>query len=182
MQTIAKFEKVSFSQFEKDWNKTFATTEPQASTSAASASNVCLQHIYDNLLLPRRATSGSCGYDFLAPCDITLAPGKSIVIPTGIRARIDEGWLLACFPRSGLGFKFRLQLNNTVAIIDSDYYNTPGEGHIFAKIYNGTQENKTIAIASGTGFIQGIFLQYGLCEDDNTTDARIGGLGSTTKS
>ena len=43
-------------------------------------------------------------------------------------------WVLKCYPRSGLGFKYRLQLNNTVGIIDSDYFYSDNEGHIFSKI------------------------------------------------
>ena len=59
---------------------------------------------------------------------------------------MEENWVLQCYPRSGLGFKFRLQLNNTVGIIDSDYYNSDNEGHIFAKITNDTKEGKTVEI------------------------------------
>ncbi len=54
------------------------------------------------------------------------------MLPTGIRVRMQNGWVLQCFPRSGLGFKFRLQLNNTVGIIDSDYYGSDNEGISFA--------------------------------------------------
>ena len=74
--------------------------------------------------MPRRATSGSAGYDFFTPVEITLKPGETIKVPTGIRANMEEGWVLQIFPRSSLGFKFRLQLNNTVGIIDSDYWFT----------------------------------------------------------
>lgn len=55
---------------------------------------------------------------------------------------MEDNWVLQCYPRSGLGFKFRLQLNNTVGIIDSDYYYSDNEGHIFAKITNDTNEGK----------------------------------------
>ncbi len=60
-----------------------------------------------------------------------LKPGETIKIPTGIRVKINDGWVLKLYPRSGLGFKFRVQMNNTVGIIDSDYYNSDNEGHIF---------------------------------------------------
>ena len=79
---------------------------------------------------PKRATSGSAGYDFYAPCGISLKPGETVKVLTGIRARIDEGWVLTLYPRSGLGFRYRLQLNNTVGVIDSDYYGSDNEGHI----------------------------------------------------
>ena len=69
--------------------------------------------------LPTRATSGSAGYDFFTPVPIELAPGETVTVPTGIRARIAEGWVLFVLPKSGLGFRYRLRLDNTVGVIDS---------------------------------------------------------------
>lgn len=93
---------------------------------------------------------------------------------------MEENWVLKCYPRSGLGFKYRLQLNNTVGIIDSDYFYSDNEGHIFSKITNDTNEGKTIEIAAGTGFMQGIFVEYGITVDDDADAVRNGGFGSTT--
>ena len=152
MKRIAKFEKVSFEQFQSGFDNLFSVEE--------------LKEIYEELPLPKRATKGSAGYDFFAPFDITLAPGQTIKIPTGIRAKMEDNWVLKLYPRSGLGFKFRLQLNNTVGIIDSDYYYSSNEGHIFAKITNDSNEGKTVSIKKFTGFIQGIFLEYGITYDD----------------
>ena len=135
----------------------------------------------NDVKLPKRATVGSCGYDFFAPFDFTLNPGDSINIPTGIRCSIEEGWFLAIVPRSGLGFKYRLQLNNTIGIIDSDYYGSSNEGHIYIKITNDTNENRIISIKEGEGFAQGIFFNFGITVDDNTDGIRNGGFGSTTK-
>lgn len=167
MKKIAKFEKVSFEQFQSGFDNEFSVEE--------------LKQIYDELPLPKRATVGSAGYDFYAPFDITLEPGQTIKIPTGIRAKMDDGWVLNLYPRSGLGFKFRLQLNNTVGIIDSDYYYSSNEGHIFAKITNDSNEGKVVSIKKYTGFIQGIFLEYGITVDDEVEEIRDGGFGSTTK-
>lgn len=163
MKRIAKFEKVSLVQFKQGY-------------PAADA-----QTVYDNIKLPVRATSGSAGYDFFAPFDIKLEAGETAKIPTGIRVKIAEGWLLSLYPRSGLGFKFRLQLDNTVGIIDSDYYFSDNEGHIFAKITNDSREGKTLTINAGSGFMQGIFTEYGITEDDNADGIRNGGFGSTSK-
>lgn len=165
MKRIAKFEKVSKSQFEQAWKDTFG----------------CEQDAYDQIVLPQRATAGSAGYDFRSTLDFTLAPGESIKIPTGIRAKIADGWVLKIYPRSGLGFKYRLQLNNTVGIIDSDYYYSDNEGHIFIKITNDSNEGKELSVKKGDGFAQGIFLEYGITEDDDVTDIRNGGFGSTGK-
>ena len=167
MQRIAKFEKVSYGQFESAWIDTFGECDN-------------IKSIYDNIKLPKRATKGSAGYDFFAPMNIELKPSETIKIPTGIRVKIDDGWVLKCYPRSGLGFKFRLQMNNTVGIIDSDYYFSDNEGHIFAKVTNDTNENKTVSINAGDGFMQGIFVEYGITVDDDVTEERNGGFGSTT--
>ena len=102
------------------------------------------------------------------------------MLPTGIRVEMEPGWVLKCYPRSGLGFKYRLQLNNTVGIIDSDYFYSDNEGHIFARLTNDTNEGKTVEIPAGTGFMQGIFSEYGITVDDEVTTVRNGGLGSTT--
>ena len=162
MKRIAQFEKVSLEQFRQGYDG----TDPEK--------------VYDAIKLPCRATSGSAGYDFFAPQDIRLAAGETVKIATGIRVKIEDGWVLQIYPRSGLGFKYRLQLNNTVGIIDSDYYHSDNEGHIFIKLTNDTNEGKTVEIPVGTGFAQGIFTEYGITYDDNVSEARNGGFGSTT--
>ena len=85
------------------------------------------------------------------------------------------------YPRSGLGFKYRLQLNNTVGIIDSDYYNSDNEGHMFVKLTNDSNEDKSLSLKAGQGMVQGIFFEFGIVEDDDVTEERNGGFGSTTK-
>ncbi len=169
MNRVAKFEKVSFNQFLEAYKDTFGGKEDE------------IRRIYEDLKLPVRATAGSAGYDFCTPVDIKLEPGQTVKIPTGIRAKMDNDWVLMIFPRSGLGFKFRLQLNNTVGVIDSDYYNSDNEGHIFIKITNDSNEGKTVEVAAGGGFAQGIFMPYGITEDDMVTNERNGGFGSTDR-
>lgn len=171
MKKIAKFEKVSLEQFIQDWIDTFDNTYTETE----------IVNIYDNIKLPKRATKGSAGYDFYTPINITLRPNETIKIPTGIRCFMDEDWVLKLYPRSGLGFKYRLQLNNTVGIIDSDYFYSDNEGHIMAKITNDTNEDKNVIVEVGDGFMQGIFVQYGITFDDEADGIRNGGFGSTTK-
>ncbi len=169
MKRIAKFEKVSQTQFEEGWSSTFGTTDKNE-----------IKKIYDQIMLPKRATTGSAGYDFFAPVSFALKPKETIMIPTGIRVRMESDWVLMLYPRSGLGFKYRLQLNNTVGVIDSDYYGSDNEGHIFVRITNDSNQEKTVSVKSGEGFIQGIFMNYGLTEDDDAVEIRNGGLGSTS--
>lgn len=168
---VATFEKVSFEQYYKDFLDTYGE----------DFDRVQVKDIYDSIKLPQRGTSGSAGYDFFTPQTINLATSKVAKIPTGIRVKIDDGWFLAVMPRSGLGFKYKVQLYNTVGVIDSDYYNSSNEGHIFVKIVNDNGENKAMTVNKGDGFVQGIFLPYGLATDDNATTVRDGGFGSTTK-
>ncbi len=137
------------------------------------------ESVYDDILLPKRATSGSAGYDFFAPEEFTLAPSETIKVPTGLRVKIDEGWVLKVYPRSSLGFKYRLRLDNTVGIIDSDYFNADNEGHIFIKITNCG--NTPLTVEKGKAFAQGIFVEYGITVDDDCSTTRTGGIGSTDK-
>ena len=167
---IAKFHKVSYELFKEGFVDVFGNEE-----------EALIQKIYEEIKLPKRATKGSAGYDFYAPVSITLKPGETIKVPTGIRAEMEWDWVLKIYPRSGLGFKYRLQLNNTVGIIDSDYFYSDNEGHIFVKITNDTNEGRTVEIPGGTGLAQGIFIEYGITVDDEVTEVRNGGLGSTTK-
>ena len=167
MNRIAKFEKVSPGQFRKDFTEVFPEYEKDADA------------IYNAIRLPQRATKGSAGYDYFSPVSFTLKPGETIKIPTGIRARMEEGWVLCNFPRSGQGFKFRLQLNNTVGIIDSDYYDSDNEGHIMAKLTNDSNEGKVLTVRAGEGFLQGIFFPFGITQDDEADAVRNGGFGST---
>lgn len=162
MRRIAQFYPVSEARFRQDWLEAF----PGASVPGA-------------VRLPRRATAGSAGYDFFSPVDFVLAPGESILLPTGVRVRMDEGWVLMLYPRSGLGFKYRLQLNNTVGIIDSDYFHAKNEGHILLKLTNDSRDGRTLAVRAGDAVAQGVFVEYGIAVDDDADAPREGGFGST---
>ena len=132
----------------------------------------------ETIPLPARATAGSAGYDFTSPVTVTVPAGGSALIPTGIRAEMEAGWVLMLFPRSSLGFKHGIRLSNTVGVIDSDYAHAKNEGHIMVKLYNPS--DREVTIARGDRFCQGVFLPYGTAEEDgiNLGD-REGGFGST---
>lgn len=157
---MTKFEKITKKQLAKD----------------------CGSHINDeDIILPKRATKGSAGYDFFSPIDFSLAPGETIKIPTGIRVLLPPDKFLLIVPRSGLGFKYRVQLDNTVGVIDSDYSNSDNEGHIWIKITNDSNKGKSLVINQGDAIAQGIILQYEKTDDDKTEGIRNGGFGSTSK-
>ena len=176
MNRVAKFEKVSFEQFKKDFMKTFGDKE-------TTFDDAYIKSIYDNIRLPERKTSGSAGYDVMTPVSFTLPFGESITIPTGIKAYMDEEYVLQLYVRSSIGFKYGVLLVNGTGVIDSDYYNnTSNEGHIFIKISNNDQSfKKALTVFNGDAVCQGIFLPFGITVDDKVSTIREGGIGSTNK-
>ena len=171
---IAKFEKVSFNQWKNDILsgdlKDLYSRFPEAQ----------LKKVYDAIKLPERATSGSAGYDFYLPLPILDIPtNSSITIPTGIRCKIDDGWVLQIYPRSGHGFKYGVHLANSVGIIDADYYGANNEGHINVKLVNDSLLKKHFELNQGDAFCQGIFMPFGTTVDDEVETKRTGGFGST---
>ena len=165
-----KFETVSKEQFLKDINQVYIFPDDWAR-----------EECYENLRLPRRATSGSAGYDFYLPVDMILCPGDTLLIPTGIKAELDKSKVLEIYPRSSLGFKYKMKICNTVGIIDADYYNNENnEGHIMIKVENCGDD--IIELAEGSAFAQGIIKEYFLVDDDEPREKiRVGGIGSTSK-
>jgi len=139
---------------------------------------------YKNITIPKRKTLLSAGYDFSCPMKVELNPGETKVIPTGIKVDLSEngdndGYYLSLYPRSSYGFKYGLRLDNTVGIIDADYYNNPSnEGHILVAV----KVDKPITIEAGTSFCQGIIHEYFIFENEILPeDIRVGGIGSTDK-
>ena len=163
---IAMFQKVSFEEYRKSRIKMF-TVEGECSDEE-------LFEEWKNIKLPQRATIGSAGYDFSIPMEADLSK-ESVLFPTGIRAKIAEGWVLLLFPRSGLGTKYGFKLDNTTGIIDSDYFYADNEGHIMAKVHTDT----LLHLDAGERFMQGVFVPYGTACNGGTTLTRRGGFGST---
>lgn len=155
---MRKFEKISKSEFLKD--------VPDAN--------------YDDIILPKRSTLNSAGYDFYSVISFTLNPGERRVIPTGIKVSMNSNEFLSIYIRSSLGFKWNIRMCNQVGIIDADYYNnSENEGHIFVCLMN--EGDKVLEIKKGDRIVQGIFMPFLITDDDKTTDIRMGGIGSTNK-
>lgn len=155
------FEKISKKQWEKDFNYT-AEVE------------------YDAHITPKRGSKNSAGYDFFSPVYAVIPAKSTVKIPTGIKAYMQDDEVLMIYPRSSIGFKTNIRLSNTVGIIDSDYYNNPdNEGHMWIKFYNPTDKEYIINI--GDKIAQGIFTKFLITDDDDVTEERNGGLGSTGK-
>lgn len=176
MYRVGEFEKVSFSQFFDAMKELIDIGNAEETTREAY-----IRTLYEDIVLPERKTKGSAGYDFHAPFCFHLPPCRSLKIPTGIRVKIEDGWWLGCLPRSSLGFKYRMQLDNTMGVIDQDYYYSDNEGHIFIKVTNDSIDGREIRVNAGDSFAQGIFLPYGVTYSDNAEGIRNGGMGSTGK-
>ena len=164
-----KFGRISFDQYKSDNIRELITEEE-------------LLKEWEEIQLPQRSTFYSAGYDFTSPFSFTLAPTESILIPTGIRCELERDKFLQIVPRSGLGFKYRLQLDNILGVIDSDYQSAANEGHILLKMSNCSfDKTRILSVKKGDGVCQGLILGYYLTEDDdlNYKKERIGGFGST---
>jgi hypothetical protein len=162
---IAKFDKVPYEQFLEDYKKVEDISED------------LIKSVFVDVQLPTRASKGSAGYDFRSTRALTIMPGEVAVIPSGVRCRMNEDWVLLLAPRSSLGFKYHMFLTNTIGVIDSDYHGAKNYGHIMIEIKNTS--NKPMPLKIGERFCQGIFIQYGVTDDDKAEGKRTGGMGST---
>ena len=130
--------------------------------------------------LPERKTAASAGYDIEAAADVTIAPGETVLVPTGLKAYMQPGEVLVLAIRSSLAAKRGLCLANGIGVIDADYYDNPSnEGHIQVAIRNGS--TKPVALTKSERIAQGLFLPYLTVDGDAAGEgaARTGGFGST---
>ncbi len=134
---------------------------------------------FENVVLPRRSTKKSAGYDFTLNHDVFVPAGKeSEKIVTGIKACMNDDEFLGLHIRSSIGIKMEVIIANIQGIIDADYYNNPdNEGNIMIILRN--LGNKDATLHKGDRVVQGIFQKYLLTDDDDSDDMRKGGLGSS---
>ena len=158
MNKIANFEKISYVQFQSDYINIFG----QGKTINMDS----VRKIYD-------------GHDISIPYEITLSSNDKMLIPTGIRCKMDENYVMFIVPRSSMGIKHGLRLSNTIAVIDADYYNAENEGHIMISVVN--DGNKPIKFKPGDCVCQAIFIPYGVADQDIIETERTGGIGSTSE-
>ncbi|MDD9139038.1 dUTP diphosphatase [Fructobacillus sp. CRL 2054] len=140
----------------------------------------------EGLNLPKRSTMQAAGYDFEAAVDMVIpAKGlqesvKPVLVPTGIKAYMQEGEYLQLVSRSSGPIKKKLIMPNGVGVVDGDYYNNEkNEGEIFLQFLNFGDED--VAIKKGERIGQGIFLPFLLADQDadDVKVVRAGGFGST---
>ena len=137
-----------------------------------------------NINLPVRKTKYSAGYDVEAAAD-TLVPSfrkgmAPTLIPTGIKAYMEDDEVLMLYNRSSNPKKKGLILANSVGVIDKDYYGNPdNDGHIMFAFYNIKDED--ILIKKGEAIGQAVFQKYLVTDNDEANGERTGGFGSTDK-
>lgn len=131
------------------------------------------------VMLPKRSTSESAGYDFYLPYDIVISPhGCTGIIPTDIKAYMQEGEVLMLYIRSSVGIKKGLVLANGTGVVDMDYYSNPdNDGNIGVALRNET--DVPVILKRGERIMQGIFVKYLVADNGNTDNVRDGGFGST---
>lgn len=156
---MRKFEIISINQFNKDFKN--------------------IDTKYEDIIIPKRSTKFSAGYDFYMPYDLTVKKNEVVLIPTGIKVMLNSDEFLGIYIRSSLGFKYNLRMCNQVGIIDSDYYNNPSnEGHIFVKLKN--EGDNDIILKKYDRYVQGIIQKYYIVDNEKEIeDIRVGGIGSS---
>ncbi len=158
---MRKFEIISINQFNKDFKN--------------------IDTKYDDIIIPKRSTKFSAGYDFYMPYDLTIKKNEVVLIPTGIKVMLNSDEFLGIYIRSSLGFKYNLRMCNQVGIIDSDYYNnSSNEGHIFVKLKN--EGDNDIILKKYDRYVQGIIQKYYIVDNEKEVeDIRVGGIGSSKR-
>lgn len=136
---------------------------------------------YKNIILPKRATTNSAGYDLASATDVAIKPGEIQLIPTGLKVRMNTNEALFIFARSSLSIKKGLIMSNSVGVVDADYYgNADNEGHIMVPLMN--VRNEEVTIEKGERVSQGVFIAYQRADDDKASRIRrLGGFGSSGK-
>jgi dUTP pyrophosphatase len=159
MQRIRGFEKISKEQFLKDIKGEMLS--------------------YDDIILPRRATKKSSGYDFYSLKTFILKPNEEIILSTGIKTYMQDNEELKIFVRSSMGIKYNIRLKNQTGKIDADYYNnSSNEGHICIALKN--EGDKDWIVNKGNAVAQGSFYNYLIGDNDcPISEERKGGIGST---
>jgi dUTP pyrophosphatase len=132
--------------------------------------------------LPAYATTGSAGLDLRACLDeaLTLAPGDTVLVPTGLAIHIGDAGLAAMIlPRSGLGHKHGVVLGNLVGLIDSDY-----QGQLMVSVWNRGKDTFTIQPMERIAqmvIVPVVQPSFRVVEDFDASSRGEGGFGSTGK-
>lgn len=133
-----------------------------------------------NVELPKRKTKKSAGYDFFAVEDFTLYPNKLCIVPTGVKAYMEDDEVLYLHIRSSVAFKRGVRMLNSIGVIDADFVDNPdNEGEISLGLLSHNDD--IVHIQKGERIAQGVFHKFLITDDDDAEGKRVGGIGSTDK-
>lgn len=133
-----------------------------------------------NVKLPKRKTKKSAGYDFFAIEDFTLYPNKLCIVPTGVKAYMEDDEVLYLHIRSSVAFKRGVRMLNSIGVIDADFVDNPdNEGEISLGLLSHNDD--IVHIQKGERIAQGVFHKFLITDDDDAEGQRVGGIGSTDK-
>lgn len=138
-----------------------------------------LKQLRPSARIPANATAGSAGYDLCADIDgaVSIAPGETAKIPTGLALQLEEGFAGFVFARSGLGIKHGIVPANCVGVIDSDY-----RGEVIVGLHNQSRETFTVSPADRIAqlvIMPVVTPQFEVCDQLDDTSRGTGGFGST---
>ena len=133
-----------------------------------------------NVKLPKRKTKKSAGYDFFAVENFTLYPNKLCIVPTGVKAYMEDDEVLYLHIRSSVAFKRGVRMLNSIGVIDADFVDNPdNEGEISLGLLSHNDD--IVHIQKGERIAQGVFHKFLITDDDDAEGQRVGGIGSTDK-
>ena len=130
----------------------------------------------EEVILPRRSSPNSAGYDFYCPYDVEVPPHGEVIVPMWVKCiDMPSDMVLKLYVRSSIGIKRGLSLSNGTGIIDSDYV-----WCIYVALCS--RRNEAVRIEKGERIVQGVFSRYYVTSDDLPISMeRIGGIGSSGK-
>lgn len=142
--------------------------------------NINIKKLYEDSIIPTRGSLDAAGYDLYAHLDsdsISLNPGETYMVGTGIAVEIPSGYFAAIFARSGIASKRNLRPANCVGVIDSDY-----RGEIKVPLFNDSDKEQVLE--KNERVAQMVIMPYlnvtfNLVEELSSTDRGQGGFGST---
>lgn len=173
---IKKIEKpVSAGSFEKVSFDTFLTSVlllsneeiPKDKSQLDEEFTNQIKQVYDGIILPHRVSKNSPYYNIYFPFgDTSLVPNQSLVIPTGIKVNLNEGWVLQYSVNKLLSIANDIYLQEIYGYVTTDEYSVLDENMLMFKIINKNKDGVECNIAKNTRLFTCIFLPYGLAEND----------------
>ena len=159
-----KFEKVSFDTFAKVLKRISGNPDEPYDEDTMKQIKIT----YDNIILPRRTTINSPIYNIYFPFGPTrLLPNGTILVPTGIKVKLNYGWCLQCTINPVLAINNDLFTHEIITYITEDRYNNEDdEGMIMFKLINTSKTDRECVLDKNVRLCSCLFVPYGVDSDD----------------